>query len=170
MGMAVIYPGGEPPAASRPIAFTGLCAPTTLTPGADQIPVSGTVYFGEISVPAYCTATGVGYLIGSVGGTDKAVVTLYDRNGTLLANSTVTASGTTVGTAATFQEIAFTQPIRLPGPDLYYIGVQANGTTARFRVSVIAGGRGSSTAGTSVNTASIVPTTTGAATQFAYLY
>lgn len=168
-GQVLNYSGGENTAATRVIAWTGGTGATTLTPGADQVPVSGTVYFGDIYVPQYVTATGIGFLLGTVGGTDKCIVTLYDRGGAFIASSSTAGGGTTAGTASTFQELSFSAIQRLPA-DLYYIGVQFNGTTARGRVSVIAGGRGSSFAGASPNVGNITPTTTGAATQFAYLF
>lgn len=104
---------------------------TSLTAGTDVTPVAGTRYTCSIFLPHIMTLTGIGYLIGSVGGTDKAIVELHDADGTLLANSAL--AGTTVGTTATFQEIAFTAPVEIVGPGWYFLSVTVNGTTCRLR-------------------------------------
>jgi hypothetical protein len=104
---------------------------TSLTAGTNTTPVAATFYTCSIFVPHNMLMTGIGYLIGTVGGTDKAIVTLHDADGKLLANSDL--AGTTVGTAATFQEIPFTAPVQVVGPCWYYLTVTYNGITARIR-------------------------------------
>lgn len=104
---------------------------TSLTAGTDVTPVSGTRYSCEIFVPYNMIMTGIGYLIGTAGGTDKAIVELHDADGTLLANSDL--AGVTVGTLATFQEIPFTAPVEVIGPQKYFLSVTMNGTTGRLR-------------------------------------
>ena len=103
------------------------------TDGTDTTPADGTQFVTSIYVPVNMTITGVKYLVGSVGGTDKAVVVLYSSAGALLANSTVASSGTTVGTAAQIQTIAFTATYAAKGPALFYVGISMNGNTARLR-------------------------------------
>jgi hypothetical protein len=76
------------------------------TAGTDVACTDGTTYFTEIYIPTLRVLTGVFYLIGSVGGTNSVIVTLYDNTGAVLANSL--AAGTTVGTAANIQSVAFT--------------------------------------------------------------
>ena len=105
---------------------------TSLTAGTDKTPVFGTRYTCSIFIPHNMTMTGIGYLIGSAGGTDKAIAELHDADGTLLAYSAV--AGVTVGTLATFQELPFTAPVEVIGPGLYYLSITMNGTTARLRV------------------------------------
>lgn len=123
-GIEPITPGGS----KKFITWPAL---TSLTAGTDVTPVAGTRYTSEILVPYNMTMTGIGYLIGTAGGTDKAIVELHDANGTLLAYSAV--AGVTVGTLATFQEIPFTAPVEVIGPQKYYLSVTMNGTTARLR-------------------------------------
>src|SRR5690606_7760259 len=77
--------------------------------------------------------TGVSYLVGSVGGTDRAYAVLYDANGAVLANSTLASNGTVVGTAAQVQALAFTSTYACKGPAMYYVGISMNGNTARLR-------------------------------------
>lgn len=103
---------------------------TALTAGTDTTPVAGTRYTCSIYIPHNLTMTGIGYLIGSVGGTDKAIAELHDADGTLLANSAV--AGVTVGTLATFQELPFTAPVAII-QGWYYLSVTVNGTTCRLR-------------------------------------
>lgn len=107
--------------------------PIAATSGTDTAFASGTLFVASVFVPVNKTITGIGYLLGSVGGTDKVVVQLNSAAGALLANSTLTAGGTTAGTAANTQEIAFTATYAAVGPAMYYIGVSANGATAKLR-------------------------------------
>jgi len=104
---------------------------TALTAGTNVTPVAGTRYTCTIFVPHSLIMTGIGYLIGTVGGTDKAIAELHDADGKLLANSDL--AGVTVGTAATFQELPFTAPVEIAGPCWYHLSITMNGTTARLR-------------------------------------
>lgn len=103
------------------------------TSGTDTFFASGTAFVGSVEVPSTFLATGIQYLVGSVGGTDKVIAILYDSAGNPLANSTTASSGTTAGTAAQIQQLAFTSPINVAGPGRYYLLVQANGGTAKLR-------------------------------------
>jgi hypothetical protein len=104
---------------------------SSLTYGTDSTPVATEVYIAEIHTKSNVTLTGVEYLIGSVGGTDKAIAVLYDTDGKVLANSAT--AGTTVGTTATWQQLAFTSTYQAKGPQQYFIGISLNGNTARLR-------------------------------------
>lgn len=106
--------------------------PSVATSGTDTAFASGTQFVGGLWVPANCTLTGIGYLIGSVGGTDKVYAVLYDSTGDVLANSVLTAGGATVGTAANVQTLDFTAPFAVKGPGLFYVGISANGATAKL--------------------------------------
>ena len=104
---------------------------TALTNGTDTAPVAGTRFTCSLLIPHNVTLTGIGYLLGTVGGTDLVILELHDADGTLIANSAL--AGTTAGTTATFQEISFTAPVEVVGPCWYFLSVTMNGTTARLR-------------------------------------
>lgn len=103
----------------------------SLTAGTDTTPTNGTVYYAELFVPANATLTGIGYLIGSVGGTNKAIAALYNSAGTLVKNSAL--AGVTVGTTATYQELPFTSTYAAVGPGKYFVSISMDGNTARLR-------------------------------------
>jgi hypothetical protein len=105
----------------------------TATSGTDTAFADGTQFVSSIWLPVNKTLTGVGYLIGSVGGTDKVYAVLYDADGAVLANSSLTGGGATVGTAAQTQTLAFTSTYAAVGPRMYYVGISANGATAKLR-------------------------------------
>lgn len=107
--------------------------PATATSGTDTAFADGTQFVGSLFLPVNKTLTGVGYLIGSVGGTDKVYAVLYDADGAVLANSSLTTGGATVGTAANIQTLAFTATYNAKGPRLFYVGISANGATAKLR-------------------------------------
>lgn len=105
----------------------------TATSGTDTANADTALFVASVFVPVNMVATGVKYLVGSVGGTTKMIAQLNDANGTLLANSTLTSSGTTAGTAAQVQTMAFVTATPIKGPALYYIGITGNGTTSKLR-------------------------------------
>lgn len=107
--------------------------PGLTTTGTDTAGVAGQLFVGELRIHQNTLITGLSFLIGSVGGTDKAIVQFFDVNGVVLATSAL--AGTTVGTAATMQRIAFITAYKA-APGLYYVGVQYNGTTAKIRTQV----------------------------------
>lgn len=107
--------------------------PIAATSGTDTTPASGTQFVTSIFVPCNFTCTGVKYLIGSVGGTDKVYVVIYNAAGAVVANSSLTDGGATVGTTAQRQAVALTATAALTGPALYFVGVSMNGNTARLR-------------------------------------
>ena len=75
--------------------------------------------------------TGIQYLVGSVGGTDKVIASLHDSTGAVVANSAT--AGATVGTAAQVQQVAFTSTAAIQGGRFYWLALTFNGTTAKFR-------------------------------------
>lgn len=92
-------------------------------------PVAGSRYYVSTSIGFDQQITGVQFLIGATGGTDSAIVELHDSTGALVATSAT--AGTLVGTAGTYQRIAFTAPYNAKA-GTYFIALQLNGTTARF--------------------------------------
>lgn len=107
--------------------------PIAATSGTDTTPADGTQFVTSIFVPCNFTVTGVKYLIGSVGGTDKVYAALYTAAGALVGNSSVAGGGATVGTAAQRQSLALTATAAITGPAMYFVGISMNGTTARLR-------------------------------------
>ena len=103
----------------------------TATSGTDTACSNGTAYVGSVFLGANATVTGIQFLVGSVGGTDKVIVSLHSKTGAALANSTT--AGVTVGTAAQLQQVAFTATYAATGPAWYFIALTFNGTTAKFR-------------------------------------
>lgn len=104
----------------------------TATTGTDTACSNGTAYVGTLLIPTpITTVTGISFLVGSVGGTDKVVTSLHDATGALLANSAL--AGATVGTAAQIQAVALTAPYTVPTPGIYFLALTFNGTTAKFR-------------------------------------
>lgn len=95
---------------------------------------AGTLYCTEIQLPYSKLATGLAGLLGTVGGTDKHLVALYDSQLNLLASSAV--AGVTAGTASTYEQISFTTPYYMVGPAQYFGCMQSNGTTATVRMLV----------------------------------
>ena len=106
--------------------------PVAQAGGTSTTPTANRVYLGATKIDQACQLTGIGYSIGGTGGTDKAIVLLYDALGNPLAWSAV--AGTTVGTADRFQELAFTTKLDVVSPGMYFIGVAYNGNTARIRL------------------------------------
>lgn len=98
--------------------------------GTSTTPVAGTVYFAELHITEAMTITGIGVLTGTAAGTDKYIVSIYSAAGTLLANSAL--AGTTFPSTNSLQQADFTATYAA-APGEYWIGVQINGTTDRFR-------------------------------------
>lgn len=93
-----------------------------------------TMYCTEIDLQQSKYATGLTFLLGTVGGTDKHIAVLYDGTGNLIANSAT--AGTTAGTASTYEQLPFTSKYYMVGPAKYYGCLQTNGTTATVRMLV----------------------------------
>jgi hypothetical protein len=100
--------------------------------GTSTTPVAGTVYYADVFIPETAKVlTGVGVLNAATVGTNKWVVGLFDSSGALLANSAL--AGATTSGANAFQQVAFTATYTVKKPGRYWIGVQLDGTTDRFR-------------------------------------
>lgn len=129
------------------------------TAGNDTACTNGDVFWCALYVETPMQINGVNFLIGSVGGTDKAIAALYDASGALLANSAL--AGATVGTAANMQALDFVTPVTVQ-PGTYYVAMQFNGTTAKFRTHTVPGQKfvTGSVAGTFGTLAAITPGTT----------
>ena len=112
----------------------GYMIPAASTSGTDTTPADGRTYVTAIMLPANVTITGISYLIGTVGGTDKAIAILFSAAGAVLAYSAL--AGVTVGTTATMQQLPFTAAYTAPGPGQYFVGIVMNGTTARIRTQI----------------------------------
>ena len=108
-------------------------APGTSTTGTDTAGVNGTVWIGAINIPRETNITGISFLVGATGVTDKVIVMLFNSAGALVANSAV--AGTQIGTAATMQRVPFTAQYGA-APGLYFVGVQTNGNTSTIRTQV----------------------------------
>ena len=106
---------------------------SSVVAGTDTAFADGTQFVTSIFIPVNKTITGVAYLVGSVGGTDKVYAVLYDADGAVLANSSLTGGGATVGTAAQIQTLDLTATYAAKGPALFYVGISANGGTAKLR-------------------------------------
>lgn len=137
----------------------GVSISSTTAPGSDTACTNGTFYFASVWVPCRMKVTGLGYLVGSVGGTDKVIPYLWDAAGTLIIAGDL--AGTTVAATTLIQSVAFTDIVHIEGPGTYIAGVIFNGTTAKFRAHTQAhkfvSGSVAGTFGTSQNI--VVPTT-----------
>jgi len=158
------------------LSYTG--APTVIwaaggstvlaTSGTDVACANGTRFWVELNIPYKVSLTGIAYLVGSVGGTDSVVVQLHNSAGVEVATSKKTGAnhGAIVGTAAQFQSCPFyvgasaTPYVAAPGK--YFVSVQFNGTTAKFRAYPIPGSKfiTGTAAGTWNTAANITPGTT----------
>lgn len=96
----------------------------------DKTMVASTRYYTSVNLAYPNTYTGISVLVGSTGGTDLWIVDLFSPTGVHLANSTL--SGTTAGTAATWQQIAFTATYTATVSGIYFLSLVSNGTTAKM--------------------------------------
>lgn len=110
------------------VFHSGRAAPFTTTSGTDTTPVVTETYIVEVFVDHNVTLTGVKLLNGSAAA-GNITAHLYDANGKPMAKSASTAQS---GTAA-YQAFAFSSAITVPGPARYFVGIQCNNTSARFR-------------------------------------
>ena len=133
------------------------------TSGTDQTPSGGPRQWVQVNIPYNVTLTGIGYMVGSVGGTDSVVVDLYNSAGTAVARSiaTDTEVADIVGASANFNNIDFSSTYAAVA-GIYYISIQMNGTTARLRTYGVAGSKfvAATAGGTFKTGASITPGTT----------
>lgn len=155
---------------SNPNQFTVVYAPQ---PGAviyTGINTNGTtlaattMYCTEIDLERSKLATGLAFLLGTTGATDKHISVLYDATGNLLANSAT--AGTTAGTASTYETLPFTTKYYMVGPAKYYGCLQTNGTTATVRMLITSVQDGYTTKGVTGQTFGTIPATITAPTTF----
>ncbi len=131
---------------------------TVATTGGDTAGVNGTTWYSSLVVRYPSTLTGLAYLIGATGGTDKAIVAFWDSTGAVVANSELT-TGSTVGTASTYQAIDFVTPFNAY-PGVYFGGVQTNGNTATIRTITVGRQLCDNVAGTFKTIPALTPPTT----------
>lgn len=114
------------------VYHSGDAAPPTATTGTDKTPVVTETYISRVFIPVNCTLTGISVLNGSaVAG--NMTVALADSNGVVIAASASTAAS---GTAA-YQQVPFAATIAVKGPAEYFILVQNNNTSNRFRAHAL---------------------------------
>jgi len=103
-----------------------------VTSGTAKVPVAGTWYYADLYVPWTVTLTGIIAAVDTTfNGTDKWMVAVWPAaGGTALANSAT--AGTTTPNASQNFKIPFTAPVTLPGPGVYKVALQSNGTGADF--------------------------------------
>lgn len=144
------------PFAGPTVYHSGSAAPPTTTSGTDTTPVITEEYVCEVFVHMNSLLTGVSLLNGSAVSGNVTVI-LYDSNGAIVANSASTAQS---GTAA-YQKIPFASTYVARGPAKYFIGLQVDNTTARFRSHILGNfGAAKKTGGTyGTLTTLTVPTT-----------
>lgn len=123
-----------------------------------------TMYCTEIDLQQSKLATGLAFLLGTTGGTDKHISVLYDATGNLLANSAT--AGTTAGTASTYETLNFTSKYFMVGPAKYYGCLQTNGTTATVRMLITSVLDGYTTKGVTGQTFGTIPATITVPTTF----
>lgn len=137
-------------------------ATLVVTGGTDETPIDGQRQWVQVNIPYNVTLTGIGYMVGTVGGSDSVVVELKDSAGATVARSiaTNTEIADIVGATAVFNNLDFSSTYAAVA-GIYYIVVQMNGTTARFRTYGVEGSKfvTGTAAGTFKTDASITPGT-----------
>lgn len=116
---------------------TGQVAPTTTTTGTDTTPVVTETYFARVFIPINTQVTGISLLNGSaVAG--NVTVGLYAHNPLTGLYSPVAQSASTAqsGTAA-YQQVPFASAVTVQGPGQYFVGIQFDSTSARFRTHIL---------------------------------
>jgi hypothetical protein len=132
--------------------------PPTAESGTDTAFAEKKLFMASIFIPVTKTITGVGYLLGAGGGTNKVIAALVNSQGQKVANSSETTEGTVAGTEKTVQELAFVSPFKANGPGQYFIGITANGATAKLRtIPANTAGKNIFTGEISLSTKNVVP-------------
>lgn len=148
--------GAAMPYAGPTVFHTGDAAPMTTTTGTDTTPVITEEYVARVFVPMNAKLTGISLLNGSAVSGNVTVI-LYDSNGGIVANSASTAQS---GTAA-YQQIPFASAYNAKGPANYFVGLQVDNTTARFRSHILGNfGASKKTAQTYGTLTALTPPTT----------
>lgn len=131
----------------------------------DDTTVAIALFYASAYVQGDCQVNGIGYLVGSAGGTGKVIVSLHDIGGNVLAQSAV--AGTVIGTAAQTQEVSFTAPYQLQGPGLFLLAVTFNEAATRKFRTVPLYTDGGIMGGTAVQTFTTIASFTPSTTRFA---
>ncbi|HEV2275656.1 MAG TPA: hypothetical protein VGR96_15900 [Acidobacteriaceae bacterium] len=113
-----------------------LTFPTTVAPN-QVTDVSGTEWYSQIYIPKSTILTGACQMNGNGTLADNMLFILWDRLGNVLANTAV--AGVTQSGTSVYQCQAFLNAVAVPGPGVYFIGVQGNGTTAASIATYAAG-------------------------------
>lgn len=102
--------------------------PNTTTSGTDTTPAVTETYLASVFVPANTLVSGIAILNGSaVAGNIK--VALADGAGNILgASASTEASGT-----AAYQKVPLAAPVQVKGPGRYFVILQSDNTSYRFR-------------------------------------
>lgn len=141
--------------------------PNTAESGTDTAFAEKKLFTASIFLPTTKTITGIGYLLGGGGGTNKVIAALFNSQGQKIANSSETTEGTVAGTEKTVQELPLTSPFKANGPGLYFIGITANGATAKLRtIPANVAGKNILTAEISLTTKNVVPASVTAPTEW----
>ena len=124
--------GGVAPKGAITVFHSGDTSPPTTTTGTDTTPSVTETYVSRVYVSCNALITGISILNGSaVAGNVTAI--LYDADGVPLAKSASTAQS---GTAA-YQAIPLSTAYQASGPGRYYVGLQFDSTSARFRTHIL---------------------------------
>lgn len=98
--------------------------------GNDSTPVAGTTYYTSLFIPRYFTAPSLYFMNGNaVSG--KFIISLYNVKGTLITNSSL--SGTNQSGVNSFMQGVLLATAIMNAPGIFYVGLQFDGTVARFR-------------------------------------
>lgn len=95
-----------------------------------SVAFSTSLEVADLVVDSPFYSTGCGVLVGATTGTNTVICQLYDATGKEVANTAV--AGVTTGTANAFQQIPWTTITTFPAGH-YYLAVQLNGTTDKYR-------------------------------------
>jgi hypothetical protein len=157
--------GGITPASALPGPVTWQ-APTAES-GTDVAFAEKKLFTASIFLPCNMTVTGIKYLLGAGGGTNKVIAALFNSAGQKVANSSETTEGTVAGTEKTVQTLAFTTPYQARGPATYFVGITANGATAKLRtIPANTALNGILTAEISLTTKNVVPSSVTVPTEW----
>lgn len=91
---------------------------------------SSTVNLTQLFVPVNSKLTGIAVNNGGTCGTNRYIVTLFSNAGVPITSSS--ATGTLCSGANSWQDINFTAPVNVTGPQTYFVGVYMNGATDKF--------------------------------------
>lgn len=156
---------GVAPSSAVPGFYTW--QPNTAESGTDTAFAEKKLFTASIFIPCNKTIKGIGYLLGGGGGTNKVIAALFNSAGTKVANTSETTEGTTAGTEKTVQSIDLTSTYAAKGPGVYFIGITANGATAKLRtIPANVAGANILTAEVSLATKNVVPASITAPTEW----